>query len=60
MFYQELYSKDAHFVLELVQNADDNSYTPGTIPAMEFVLDEKSITVFNNEVFRDILCTFTK
>ena len=24
----ELYSKDTHFVLELIQNADDNSYSP--------------------------------
>jgi hypothetical protein len=25
----ELYSRDTHFVLELVQNADDNAYPPG-------------------------------
>ena len=25
----ELYSRDTHFVLELVQNADDNAYPSG-------------------------------
>ncbi len=25
----ELYSRDTHFVLELVQNSDDNAYAPG-------------------------------
>ena len=27
----ELYAGNVHFVLELVQNADDNSYAPGVI-----------------------------
>lgn len=47
---QELYSKNTHFVLELVQNADDNSYPSGTLPALEFILQETGITVLNNEV----------
>ena len=47
---QELYSKDTHFVLELVQNADDNSYASGVLPALEFVLQETGVTVLNNEV----------
>ncbi|KAL3160999.1 hypothetical protein ABBQ38_009386 [Trebouxia sp. C0009 RCD-2024] len=47
---QELYAKDTHFVLELVQNADDNSYAPGVLPALEFVLQDTGITVLNNEV----------
>lgn len=47
---QELYSKDTHFVLELVQNADDNSYAPGVLPALEFILQDTGITVLNNEV----------
>ena len=49
---QELYSKDTHFVLELVQNADDNSYAPGVLPALEFILQETGVTVLNNEVSR--------
>ena len=50
LWLQELYSKDTHFVLELVQNADDNSYAPGQLPALEFLLEEGRITVLNNEV----------
>lgn len=49
---QELYSKDTHFVLELVQNADDNSYPAGVLPALEFILQDTGITVLNNEVHR--------
>ena len=47
---QELYSADVHLVLELVQNADDNSYAPGALPALEFVLRGGSLLVLNNEV----------
>lgn len=47
----ELYSKDTHFVLELIQNADDNSYPSetGVIPALAFVVERDCITVLNNE-----------
>ena len=50
---QELYSKDTHFVLELVQNADDNSYPKqdqSSMPTLKFVLSKDCITVLNNEV----------
>ncbi|KAI3716434.1 hypothetical protein L1987_67311 [Smallanthus sonchifolius] len=46
---QELYSQDSHFLLELVQNADDNSYPTNVEPTLTFVLQEKSIVVLNNE-----------
>ena len=55
----ELYSKDTHFVLELIQNADDNNYHPdlmsatnpaGEVPSLKFVVNSKSIAVMNNEV----------
>ncbi|XP_034717175.1 protein NO VEIN isoform X2 [Etheostoma cragini] len=48
----ELYSKDTHFVLELIQNADDNSYPSGVgvIPALAFVVERDSISVLNNEI----------
>ena len=43
---KDLYSKDTHFVLELVQNADDNSYHDSLLdemtddcPAVKFVID---------------------
>ena len=48
----ELYTKDTHFVLELIQNADDNSYlfNESVIPSLVFILDNRVITVLNNEV----------
>lgn len=47
----ELYSKDTHFVLELIQNADDNNYAPenGIVPALAFVVERDCISVLNNE-----------
>ncbi|XP_041829730.1 protein NO VEIN isoform X2 [Melanotaenia boesemani] len=47
----ELYSKDTHFVLELIQNADDNSYPSesGLVPALAFVVERDCITILNNE-----------
>ncbi|KAD5508905.1 hypothetical protein E3N88_16608 [Mikania micrantha] len=46
---QELYSQDSHFLLELVQNADDNAYPTNVEPTLIFILQEKSIVVLNNE-----------
>ena len=50
----ELYSRDTHFVLELVQNADDNSYpeyeSVAGFPSLVFVLEKDKIVVLNNEV----------
>ncbi|KAL6593148.1 hypothetical protein ACP70R_049102 [Stipagrostis hirtigluma subsp. patula] len=55
---QELYSKDVHFLMELIQNAEDNDYPSEAAPALEFVLTSQDITcsgatatllVFNNE-----------
>ncbi|XP_064610417.1 uncharacterized protein LOC135474759 [Liolophura sinensis] len=52
---KDLYSKDTHFVLELVQNADDNEYPVDTdqskdfCPAVEFVVDATKVVVSNNE-----------
>ena len=46
---KELYSEDNHFVLELVQNADDNNYQE-LRPALRFIISRCSITVLNNEV----------
>ncbi|XP_069785977.1 uncharacterized protein [Narcine bancroftii] len=48
----ELYSKDTHFVLELIQNADDNSYPPfddDTSPSLLFVVETDCIILLNNE-----------
>ena len=50
----ELYTRDTHFVLELVQNADDNSYpeecSGAEFPSLVFVLERDKIVVLNNEV----------
>ncbi|XP_073027988.1 protein NO VEIN isoform X2 [Primulina eburnea] len=46
---QELYSQDSHFLLELVQNADDNIYPKNVEPTLTFILQEKGIMVLNNE-----------
>ncbi|XP_053402751.1 uncharacterized protein LOC123550539 [Mercenaria mercenaria] len=54
---KDLYSKDTHFVLELVQNADDNSYhdsllnnTTDECPSVKFVIEHDGIYVLNNEL----------
>ncbi|KAL5702978.1 hypothetical protein ACHQM5_028128 [Ranunculus cassubicifolius] len=46
---QELYSQDSHFLLELVQNADDNSYPEHVEPTLVFILQSSGIVVLNNE-----------
>ncbi|BFG15404.1 hypothetical protein CerSpe_016780 [Prunus speciosa] len=46
---QELYSQDSHFLLELVQNADDNTYPTNVEPTLTFILQESGIIVLNNE-----------
>lgn len=45
---KELYNTDMHFVLELIQNADDNQYN--TKPCLIFVIDDNSINIYNNEL----------
>ena len=46
----ELYTSDSHFVLELVQNADDNAYPADVAePALQFVLRDDCLVVRNNE-----------
>ncbi|CAN6713537.1 unnamed protein product [Malus baccata var. baccata] len=54
----ELYTKSVHFVMELIQNAEDNEYADGVDPSLEFVITSRDITgtgapatllVFNNE-----------
>ncbi|PKU87467.1 uncharacterized protein LOC110097136 [Dendrobium catenatum] len=47
---QELYSQDSHFILELIQNADDNSYPENVEPTLVFILQENGVIVLNNEV----------
>ena len=46
---EDLYSKETHFVLELIQNADDNNYDEGIQPALEFLVENDRILINNNE-----------
>src|SRR5215216_2330126 len=47
---EDLYSKQNHFVLELIQNADDNNYAPTVTPFLTFKIDQEKIVVQNNEL----------
>ena len=47
---EELYSRETHFVLELVQNADDNRYSLLDIPFLGFALFSDRLEITNNEV----------
>ncbi|VDM30597.1 unnamed protein product [Hydatigera taeniaeformis] len=46
---RELYGQQGHFILELLQNADDNLYTPNVIPSAHFILSPDALMVGNNE-----------
>lgn len=45
----ELYSEPAHFILELVQNADDNSYDKSVIPKLRITFGDDNIRFDTNE-----------
>lgn len=47
---KDLNSKESHFLLELVQNADDNHYALDVEPALSFQLGPGELVVSNNEV----------
>lgn len=47
---EDLYSKKSHFVLEIVQNADDNAYRADSIPELVFEVSPSRLVVVNNEV----------
>ncbi|CAM4909922.1 unnamed protein product [Rotaria socialis] len=46
----DLYSEQGHFVLELIQNADDNQYLSNRLPTLRFALSSERILVCNNEI----------
>lgn len=54
---EELYSAKSHFVLELLQNADDSTFPPDVAPTVEFVLEVKCISIFTNEVMSLVHCS---
>ena len=41
-FSTELYTKDAHLIRELIQNAQDNEYPASIQPSLEFVLTARN------------------
>lgn len=47
---EDLYSKKSHFILELVQNADDNHYAPGIAPSLTLQVTPSRLVVVNNEL----------
>ena len=47
---QDIYAEDVHVVLELLQNADDNQYQSGTVPALAFTFRSDGVLVGNNEL----------
>jgi hypothetical protein len=49
-----LYNDQGHFVLEVIQNADDNNYDPKVIPSLEFQITPNNLRLVNNELgFRE-------
>lgn len=46
---EDLNSKESHFILELVQNADDNKYAKGVDPSLSFIAERQRLIVVNNE-----------
>eukprot|EP00211_Chloroparvula_japonica_P020617 CAMPEP_0119145248 /NCGR_PEP_ID=MMETSP1310-20130426/37223_1 /TAXON_ID=464262 /ORGANISM="Genus nov. species nov., Strain RCC2339" /LENGTH=74 /DNA_ID=CAMNT_0007137053 /DNA_START=47 /DNA_END=267 /DNA_ORIENTATION=+ len=47
---EELYDRDVHFILEILQNADDNSYGPGVVAKVDFMLLRDRVVIRNNEL----------
>ena len=46
----DLFSEQGHFVLELIQNADDNQYALDRVPTLRFILSSERILICNNEI----------
>ena len=47
---EDLYTSKAHFLQELLQNADDNTFHEQESPAMHVFLADRFVTIGNNEV----------
>jgi len=47
---KDVYEKEYHFILELIQNADDNLYDLNHNPTLAFELSENSLLALNNEI----------
>lgn len=50
----DIYTQDAHFVYELIQNADDNEYRPSVVPELHVITTPTYVVFRNNEIgFRE-------
>ncbi len=47
---KNIYKKDSHFVMELIQNADDNNYKKVVKPSLKLIIQENQLIVQNNEI----------
>lgn len=45
----DLYQKKFHFIMELIQNADDNEYDKSVIPTLKIIVSADKIILINNE-----------
>ncbi|KAJ7643247.1 hypothetical protein B0H17DRAFT_460041 [Mycena rosella] len=50
---EDLYASDSHFLLELVQNADDNTYGAGVIPTLHMTLGDHLVVACNETGFTE-------
>jgi hypothetical protein len=46
----DLYNKKTHFLLEFIQNADDNTYADGVIPSLNLWIEDSLIVFECNEL----------
>ena len=46
----EIHSRNPHFALELIQNAEDNKYSPEEKPELDFILNDSWLIIQNNEL----------
>jgi hypothetical protein len=47
---EDLYSKPLQWLMEAIQNADDNIYPPGSTPVLHLDVLPDGLAIFNNEV----------
>jgi hypothetical protein len=46
----ELYGDEVHYLLELVQNCDDNSYADNVTPTLRIKVNKDRLELSNNEI----------
>ena len=58
---RKLYSDKNHWVLEVLQNADDTNFPPDVTPTVELMLKDRQYLVYINEVsLLHMVCTQNK